>query len=185
MTSKRPALSIPVRMDTNIFRDFAAFDVLQRQKRWRRPLVFTALMLVFAVVCFTQVGRREGAALLGAVLALVGLGLPAIYFGMFFRSVNQQAQKMGIATGRDAYRVDLDEDGIHMHPVGQQDQQAAVVDHSWDQVYGAWRTGQAIYLYVAAHQAYLLPAEQIPGGADAAWTLLTSQLPAKKLHIAR
>lgn len=185
MASKRPALSIPVRMDTDIFRDFAAFDVLQRQKRWRRPLVFTALMLVFAVVCFTQVGRREGAALLGAVLAVVGLGLPAIYFGMFFQSVNQQAKKMGIARGKDAYRVELDEAGIHMHPAGQQDRQAAVADHPWDQVYGAWRTGQAIYLYVTDQQAYLLPAEQIPGGADAAWALLTSCLPAEKLHSAR
>lgn len=185
MAGKHPLVSVPVQIDTGIFRDFAAFDVLHRQKRWLRPLVFALILLAGAVVCFSQVGRREGAALLGAMLILVGLGLPAVYFGMFFHSVNLQARQMGIATRKDAYRVDLDDAGVHMHPVGQQDRREAVVTHPWAELYGAWRTSGAIYLYTTAAQAYLLPADQIPGGVEALWALLADHLPAEKLHTAR
>lgn len=185
MSAKHPALSVPVRIDPATFRDFAAFDVLQRQKRWRRPLIFAVIMLAFAVICFTQVGRQEGAALLGAVLIVLGLGLPAIYFAVFFQSVGLQARQLGLSAHKDSYRVDLDDTGVHMRPVGQQDQREAVRTHPWDQVYGAWRTPGALYLYTTATQAYLLPADQIPGGADAAWALLADHLPAEKLHTAR
>ena len=58
MVGKQVELSVPVQIDADIFRDFAAFDVLQRQKRWRRPLVFALAMLVFAVICFAQAGSR-------------------------------------------------------------------------------------------------------------------------------
>lgn len=185
MPAKIAPLSVPVQIDTAIFREFAAFDVLQRQKRWQRPLVFALIMLTFAVVCFTQVGRRQGAALLGAVLGIIALGLPGLYFGMFFQSVNRQAKRMGLAARKDAYRVELDEAGVQMHPAGAQDKAAETVRHTWDQVYGAWRTPGALYLYVNAAQAYLLPADQIPGGADRAWELLTACLPAEKLHTTR
>ena len=185
MAGKHTVLSIPVQLDTAMFRDFAAFDVLKRQKRWRRPLVFAVLMVAFAVVCFTQVGVREGAALVGTVLAVVGLGLPLVYFLMFFRSVSQQAKKMGLATPKDVYRVVLDEEGARTWPAGQQDKEEAAVTHPWDRIYGAWRTPQAIYLYINAAQAYLLPAEEIPGGPGAAWSLLEDHLPAEKRHTAR
>lgn len=185
MPARTNTLSIPVQIDTAIFKDFAAFDVLQRQKRWQRPLVFALIMLAFAVICFTQVGRRQGAALLGAVLGVIALGLPGLYFGMFFQSVNRQARRMGLATPKDVYRVELDDTGVQMHPAGVQDKAAETVCHTWDQVYGAWRTPGAIYLYVNAAQAYLLPAEQIPGGADRAWELLTGRLPAEKCHTTR
>ena len=76
MAAETNVLSIPVRMDTAAFREFSAFDVLTRQKRWRRPLLFAVLMVAFAIVCFTQVGQREGAALLGTVLTVVGTNIP-------------------------------------------------------------------------------------------------------------
>ena len=185
MSGKTSSLSIPVQIDTGIFQDFAVFDVLQRQKRWQRPLLFTVIMLAFAVVCFVQVGRREGAALLGGVLTVVAVGLPVVYFGMFFHSVRQQAKRMGLTTLKDAYRVELEETGVRMLPAGQQDKATQAISHTWDQVYGVWRTPGAIYLYVAAQQAYLLPEAQIPGGADRAWELLGNCLPAEKLHTVR
>lgn len=185
MAGKHPALTVPVQIDTGIFRDFAAFDVLQRQKRWQRPLLFAVIMLVFAVICFTQVGTRDGAALLGTVLAVVAIGLPLVYFGMFFRSVNQQAKKMGLSARKDAYRVELDAAGVRMWPAGRQDKEDAAVSRPWAELYGAWRTPGAIYLYINATQAYLLPADQIPGGTEAAWALLGSCLPAEKLHTTR
>lgn len=185
MPAKTNVLSVPVQIDTAIFRDFAAFDVWTRQKRWQRPLVFAVILLIGAVVCFTQVGKRDGALLLGSVLTLVGVGLPLVYVIMFYRSVSRQAKRMGLAAAKDAYRVELDETGVCMRPAGAQDKEAEAVTRTWDQVYEAWRTPGAIYLYVTATQAYLLPVEQIPGGADRAWELLGRCLPAEKLHTAR
>ena len=74
MSGKTSSLSIPVQIDTGIFQDFAVFDVLQRQKRWQRPLLFTVIMLAFAEVCYVQVRRRERPALLGGVLTVVPVG---------------------------------------------------------------------------------------------------------------
>lgn len=89
--NKESTIIVPVRIDRKIFQDFSVFDTLVRQRRWQRPLVFALILLFFAVLCFAQVGKREGAILLGSVLTVVGLGLPAVYFGMFFYSVRQQA----------------------------------------------------------------------------------------------
>lgn len=175
-------ITVPVRIDRKIFQDFSVFDTLVRQRRWQRPLVFALILLFFAVLCFAQVGKRDGAVLLGGVLAVVGLGLPLVYFGMFFYSVKQQAARMGLSRMKDAYRVELGADGVCMHPAGSQDKADQAERHAWGEVYGAWRTENALYLYVGPARAYILPADQIPGGADAAWTLLGSVLPAEKLH---
>lgn len=180
--SKDSTIIVPVRIDRKIFRDFSVFDVLVRQRRWQRPLVFALILLFFAVLCFAQVGKRDGAVLLGSVLAVVGVGLPLVYFGMFFYSVKQQAARMGLSRMKDAYRVELGADGVCMHPAGSQDKADQEERHAWDKVFGAWRTENAVYLYVGPARAYILPVDQIPGGADAAWKLLKHVLPAEKLH---
>lgn len=180
MAGTHTVLSVPVQIDTEIFHEFAVFDVIRRRKRWVRPLVFAVLLLFAAVFPFLR-----GDVIPGVVLVVLGIGLPAVYFGMFFHSVNQQAQGMGLDRPRIAYRVDLDENGVRMWPAGKQDKAAEAVTHAWADLYGAWRTPTAIYLYNSATQAYLLPVEQIPGGADALWTLLQAHMPAAKLHITR
>ena len=53
-------------------------------------------MLAFAAVCLSQLGKRPGAGLLAAVLAIVGIGLPVSYFYSFFRSVSRQIKQMHI-----------------------------------------------------------------------------------------
>ncbi len=178
-------LSIPVRMDAAAFRKFSAFDVLIRQKRWQRPLLFAVLMMAFSVICFTQVGRREGAALLGTVLAVIGIGLPIVYFATFFQSVSRQAKRLKLDTPRDVYRVELSESGVRILEAGRQDDRSPVQHYEWPQLYGAWRTGTAVYIYAESGKAFLLPGPQIPGGLDAAWKFIEEQLPADKRHTAK
>lgn len=185
MAVETNVLSVPVRMDTAAFREFSAFDVLTRQKRWRRPLLFAVLMLVFAIICFTQVGKREGAALLGAVLTVVGLGLPIVYFATFFQSVSKQAKRLKLETPRDVYRVELSESGVRVMEAGRQDKRNLVQHYPWADLHGAWRTGSAVYLYVESGKAYLLPGAQIPGGLDATWKFVQEKLPAEKQHLAK
>lgn len=185
MAAETNTLSVPVRMDAAAFREFSAFDVLTRQKRWRRPLLFAVLMLAFAVICFTQVGQRQGAALLGTVLAVIGAGLPIVYFATFFQSVNKQAKRLKLETPRDVYRVELSDSGVRVLEAGKQDKQKLVQHYEWTGLYGAWRTGTAVYIYVESGKAYLLPAAQIPGGLDAVWKFVQEKLPAEKQHIAK
>ena len=77
-------ISVSVQMDAASFHDFAAFDLLRHRKAWHRPLAFTAILLVSAGFCLSQVGQKDGAALLTVVLAVVALGVPAVYFWTFF-----------------------------------------------------------------------------------------------------
>ncbi len=88
---------VSVQMDEKSFRDFASFDLLRHNKGWQRPAVFTAILLVCAGICLSQIGKREGAGLLTAVLAIVAIGLPAVYFGTFFVEPLQADQKAGSA----------------------------------------------------------------------------------------
>ena len=81
---------VSVQMDEKGFRDFASFDLLRHNKGWQRPAVFTAILLVCAGICLSQIGKREGAGLLTAVLAIVAIGLPAVYFGTFFSNLSKQ-----------------------------------------------------------------------------------------------
>ena len=89
-------ISVSVQMDAASFHDFAAFDLLRHRKAWHRPLVFTAILLVSAGVCLSQVGQKDGAALLTVLLAVVALGVPAVYFWTFFHSLSLQIKKMGL-----------------------------------------------------------------------------------------
>ena len=103
-------ISVSVQMDAASFHDFAAFDLLRHHKAWHRPLMFTAILLVSAGFCLSQVGQKDGAALLTVVLAVVALGVPAVYFWTFFHSLSLQIKKMGLP--RPFYRLLLDDEGL-------------------------------------------------------------------------
>ncbi len=112
-------ISVSVQMDAASFHDFAAFDLLRHRKAWHRPLAFTAILLVSAGFCLSQVGQKDGAALLTVVLAVVALGVPAVYFWTFFHSLSLQIKKMGLP--RPFYRLLLDDDGLSVWMAGEQD----------------------------------------------------------------
>ena len=159
-------ISVSVQMDAASFHDFAAFDLLRHRKAWHRPLMFTAILLVSAGFCLSQVGQKDGAALLTVVLAVVALGVPAVYF---------QIKKLGLP--RPFYRLLLDDDGLSVWMAGEQDKPEASRKYAWHDMHLAYRTPNAIYLYVQQNQAYLLN-----DSLDAAWSLLQASLPAERLH---
>ena len=171
-------ISISVQMDAASFHDFAAFDLLRHHKAWHRPLVFTAILLVSAGFCLSQVGQKDGAALLTVVLAVVALGVPAVYFWTFFHSLSLQIKKMGLP--RPFYRLELDAAGLSVWMAGEQNKTEPTNRYTWNTVYCAYRTKEAVYIYVQRNQAYLLNESM-----DAAWSLLGSALPAASLHDCR
>ena len=171
-------ISVSVQMDAASFHDFAAFDLLRHHKAWHRPLVFTAILLVSAGFCLSQVGQKDGAALLTVVLAVVALGVPAVYFWTFFHSLSLQIKKMGLP--RPFYRLELDAAGLSVWMAGEQNKTEPTNRYTWNTVYCAYRTKEAVYIYVQKNQAYLLNESM-----DAAWSLLGSALPAASLHDCR
>lgn len=169
------AITVPVRMDAKIFRRFAVFDTLRRQRRWVMPVVFAGILLVFAALCFASY-PRDGALLLGSVLTLVALGLPGVYFGGFFHSLHQQCRAQALQTPRLVYCVRLGAD----LEVGNEKEGAA--HYAWEKLFGVFRTDDAVYIYLLPNKAFLLPAAQIEQGADAAWALCCAALPPQKCH---
>ena len=81
---------------------------------------------------------------------------------------------------RPFYRLLLDDDGLSVWMAGEQDKPEASRKYAWHDMHLAYRTPNAIYLYVQQNQAYLLNESM-----DAAWSLLGSALPAASLHDCR
>ena len=116
--------------------------------------------------------------LLTAVLAIVAIGLPAVYFGTFFANLSKQIKKLGLP--RPFYRLELDAAGLSVWMAGEQNKTEPTNRYTWNTVYCAYRTKEAVYIYVQKNQAYLLNESM-----DAAWSLLSSVLPAASLHDCR
>ena len=173
-------IPVSVTMDEKSFHDFAVFDLFRHQQRWRRPAIFALILLVFAGICASQIGTREGAALLAVVLAVVALGVPGIWFWTFFHNLKVQIRRMGLTTPKPFYRLELGAEGLEVWMAGQQEKPEPTHRYPWGEMWGAYRTHGAIYLYVKQNQAYLLP-----GGTDAVWGFLSGKLDAARLHDCR
>lgn len=169
------SLSISVEMDAESFHKFAVFDLFRHKKAWQRPLLFAVILLAAAAICLSQVGKRDGAALLTIVLAVVALGLPAAWFGMFFHNLKTQIRKMGLP--RSFYRLELGDTRLDVWMAGEQDKAEPSHQYPWNDLHMAYRTADAVYLYVQQNQAYLVNENE-----DAVWAFLQGRLPADRLR---
>lgn len=166
-------LRIEAKLTPEAFREFSYFDALTRQRRYRSPLLFFLIMAGFACVCFTQVGRRDNALLLGCILLGVGLVLPAVYFVNFFLSVRSNAKLLAQKKVPSAYAVILNSAGVVI-PVKGKD-----LEYSWDSVYYVYRLRQSTCLYMEKDRAYMLPLQD-PETEERLWALICRALPAEK-----
>ena len=171
-------IHITVRLEESVFRRFAVFDTFKRQKRWRSPAIFAGIMLAFAAVCFCLRGKSQSA-LIGSVLAVIGLGLPVVYFVMFFSSLKEKIRNLRLP--KRVYDVDLSDrrDGVQIHSVGEKEENVTL---NWDQMYAAYRNTDCIYLYVMASRAFLLPNEQASVSPNKLWRFLNERMPQGKCY---
>lgn len=173
-------VTISSRIDTKTFRNFAIFDTLIRQKRYRSPAIFTGIMLFFACICYIMNGRAEQAVLLGNVLLGIGIILPAVYFGTFFFSVNSQSKKMKLDPPKHVYTVTMteDEEGISIvTPTGE----GGTLRVKWNNLHAVYRVKDCIYLFVSPRQAFLLPDNQGNVSPDELWNFLSEHTAKEKL----
>lgn len=165
-------MKVEVRLNEKDFFRFSLFDAFSRNRVWLRPAVFAAILGVCAAVCFV-LHQRRGAVLLGSVLLIVALGLPAAYFLSFFLSLRRQARAQELAGEKYVYTLEL-HDGEEGISVDNGRERAAF---PWAQVFHAYRRPDAAYLYVTPQRAFLLPDHCAQGAADALWALIERRLP--------
>lgn len=172
-------VTVDVKLDNQIFSKFAVFDNLLRRRQWVTLAVFTLIMLVCASICFVMRAAAEHAVMLGGVLIAVGLVIPMVYLGMFFRSVGLLVKAHKLEKPRLVYSLQLldEPDGVRVSNPGGESAQ-----YKWDAMFGVYRVAGCTYLYAAQNRAFLLPDGQVDGGVDALWDLLEKMLPAQKLH---
>lgn len=166
-------------INDKILRKFLVFDNLYRWRRWVSPVIFASILSAFACVCFVMRGAAEQAVIIGCVLLLIGLGLPAVYIWSFFSSVKSQVKAYGLEKPRPVYSLRFSDgpDGVRVtNPGGE------FAQYEWGSMYGAYRIAGCTYLYVAKHKAFLLPDGQADEGTDALWALFADMMSAEKLH---
>lgn len=166
---KAEALVIPVTVSAKIFSRFALFDAFRIKKRWKSPAFFAAMMLVFALVSFSRLGQANGAALLGTVFLIVGLGLPATYFASFFLSIQRQIKRMGLKDPKQVYTLTFSQEESKIHVETKNGEEA---DYQWEETFGLYKGKDCLYLYVAQARAYLLPCNNLgQGGEETLWKM--------------
>ena len=88
------------------FRKFTFFDIIRRRKMYKSPVTFSLILLISALICFL-LHDIEGAIMLGTLLLVVGLGVPAVYFSTFHLSLNKQVKLQSLKEPRQVYTVSL------------------------------------------------------------------------------
>lgn len=162
------------RITPKVFQEFAWFDMLCQQRRYRAPAVFAAVMAVFAAVCFLMSGRVRGAGLLGGVLLGIGLVLPLGWLLSFHMSVQAEAKRLKLSQSPVAYTLRLTDRGLAVSKGKEK------LEYSWEQLYRVCRLHRCICLYVASQRAFLLPTENI-SDQDGLWNKICCYLPKEKI----
>lgn len=168
-------MKIEVILTEAIFRRFTMFDLLGRRKMWRSPATFAGILGGCACVCFLM-HHVDGAVLLGTVLLIVGLGMPAVYFGTFFSSLKKQVTAYGLKRPQLVYTLELTDkaDGISIT----NDREHA--DYQWKAVHHVYRDTLATYLFMTADRAFLLPHSCVEEGEEALWKLISRKVPKER-----
>ncbi len=164
-------ITIPVMLDKKTFRHFAWFNTFVRQKRWVSPLIFSGILVVFAVIALAT--RQDQAGLLAAVLLTVGLGLPVVYFLTFLSQVNLQADRFKLDPPRKVYTVTLTREGIRVENHLQVQEPLTM---AWTDTWKAFRRKDCTYLFVSRERAFLLPAGQASVPDEAMWAFLLQHM---------
>lgn len=167
------SITVSVKIDAKLFRDFAIFDTFRIKKRWKSPVLFASIMLVFAILCFSRYQTADQAIFIGSVLLAVGFGLPIVYFVNFLRSVNAQIRKLGLAIPQPVYTVTLTEapDGIRVVA-----KNGDVAQYEWNHIDRIVQRKNCIYLYVHSSRAYLLPDRDVADKSEKLYGLFRKQV---------
>lgn len=172
-------ITVNVQMDASTFKRFARFDTFILRRRWRSPAIFSAILTAFSAFAFFMRGRAEQASLVGWLLLVIGLGLPAAYFLHYELQLSAQVRRLNIKKPRPAYFVTLTEEGVRV--VNNMVKEAPLTI-SWQDVHAVYRRRDAVYLYHTENRAFILPQKDASVSPGTLWSTFTAHLPKEKLH---
>lgn len=172
------AITINVCLDNATFRRFAFFDAFILRKCLRRPVIFCSIFLVFSLVAFFS--HREQSMLLGSVLLMVGLGIPAVYIGTFLVDVNRQGKKAGLRSCPLVYTVHLDKTGIVIQNAQKEEKPLHL---RWNTLSQAFRMKDCVYLYAAPNKAFLFPNGQANVSDEELWQTIVQYMGSEKCQV--
>lgn len=167
--------TVQAHITPEVFQEFAWFDILRQQRRWRTPALFTLLMAAFAAVCFLAPERVRGAGLLGWVLLGVGAALPLGWLLSFHLSVRNEAKRLRLAQAPVAYTLRLTDRGVAVSNYKEQ------AEFAWEQLHCACRLRRCICLYAAPRRAFLMPNGDLTDREDL-WRELCRRLPPDRVR---
>lgn len=168
-------MRIEVIMTEEIFRRFSRFDMFRRRKVWRAPAIWAVILCTSAALCFVK-GQVQGAKLLGAVLLVVGLGLPLAYFASFALSMKQQIVSQGLKRPKLVYTLVLTDKAKGIG-VSNETEQA---DYEWKKTHHVYRNLLDTYLFITPARGFILPHHCIEEGEDALWDLIRRKVPQER-----
>lgn len=168
-------MTIEVVLSEETFRRFTMFDILSRRKKWRPSAIFASILGVSAIICFAM-NHVQGAYLLGTVLLVVGLGMPAVYFCTFFSSLKQQVLLHGLKRPKLVYTLELTPKGKSITVHNEKER----VEYEWKRVFHVYRDKEATYLFITPARGFILPHVCVEEGEDALWELIEKKIPAER-----
>jgi len=172
---------IPIFMGEKNFKDYIKFDVLTRQKRYKKSITLFIAFYMAATLCFALQETVEVAFVFGSIFVVAAVFIPTNFFRTFTNSMNEQTKKMKLSPPREVYTIHLSsrKNGISLdYP----DEKKIAAEFTWQDALGAWKTKNAIYLYVTDTQALLIPMNNPALDYDGIWGFIKSNLPLDKLH---
>ncbi len=169
-------------LDEKSYRSFALFDRLIRTGNWKRPLAFLAIFVLLAMVSFVAaVSGKQGALLLGSVLMVIGIVVPASHYYRFISSLSQWVARLGLQGKKKRYAYTL---AFMDNPraLTVYDANKKTLIFPWKDFHGIWRRKEVVYLYVEAGKAYILPLSLKDGQKDAVLAHLWQVVPKERIH---
>ena len=172
--------TLPIVLNAKSFKEFIIFDSKTKQRRFKTIVALTVSLFMLSVFCFASVESLDFADTLGCILVAFSVILPTWYFNAFRNTIKQQTEKMKLTNPRHVYTVRLhsDRNGVELY---YPDEKEPAQTYSWDSICGAWRSRNAIYLYVTDTQALLIP-DYVSKTPEQLWEFLSKKLDKKRLH---
>ena len=170
-------ITVPVRLDKKTFKRFAWFDMFILRRGWVRPAIMSLLIPLAGVALLSP---KENASLVSAVLLVIGIGLPLVYFGSYWSQVNMAAAKHRLIPPRLVYTVTLSPEGVQVENNQKVEEKLHI---KWEAVHQAIRKKGCVYLYATPTRAFLLPDGQADAPDGEVWALLEKCLGEKKCQI--
>ena len=171
---------LPITLNERSFKDFIIYDSRIKNHRFKTIITLTVCLFMLSVFCFASVESYDFAGTLGSILVAFTVIIPTWYFNSFRNMIKQQTAKMHLTKPRHVYTVHLyhGQKGIEFY---YPEEKAVSETYSWDSISGAWRSRNAIYLYVTDTQAILIP-DYMTKSPDELWIFLKKQLGDKRMH---